>query len=49
MYGANLVIPAQICDDLSCGQGKVYGLTDGRTDEQAQATTNTPSAWKAME
>ena len=25
MFGANLVIPAQICDELSCGQGKVYG------------------------
>ena len=21
MFGANLVIPAQICDELSCGQG----------------------------
>ena len=35
MFGANLVIPAQICDELSCGQGKVYGRTDG----QMQATT----------
>ena len=25
MFGANLVIPAQICDELSWGQGKVYG------------------------
>ena len=28
MLGANLVIPAQTCDELSCGQGKVYGRTD---------------------
>ena len=26
------MIPAQTCDELSCGQGKVYGRTDGRTD-----------------
>ena len=25
MFGANLVNPAQICDELSCGQAKVYG------------------------
>ena len=24
MFVANLVIPAQICDKLLCGQGKVY-------------------------
>ena len=30
MFSANLVIPAQICDELSRGQGKVYGQTDGR-------------------
>ena len=35
MFGANLVILDQICDELSCGQGKVYGQTDGQT----QATT----------
>ena len=29
MFGANLVIPAQIYDELSCGQGQVYGQTDG--------------------
>ena len=34
MFGANLVIPAQTCDELSCGQGKVYGRTDGRTDRR---------------
>ena len=34
MFGANLVILDQICDELSCGQGKVYGRTDGRTDGQ---------------
>ena len=43
MYGANLVIPAQTCDELSCGQGKVYGRTDrqtdGQTDGQTQAMT----------
>ena len=44
MFGANLVIPAQICDELSCGQGKVYGQMDGRTDA---GNDNTPSAWKA--
>ena len=32
MVGANLVIPAQICDELSCEQARVYGQTDGRTD-----------------
>ena len=48
MFGANLVIPAQICDELSCGQGKVYRQTDGRTGGQADAgNDNTPSAWKA--
>ena len=30
MFGANLVILDQICDHLSCRQGKVYGWTDGR-------------------
>ena len=44
MFGANLVIPAQICDELSCGQGKICGQTDGRTDA---GKDNTPSAWKA--
>ena len=41
MFGANLVIPAQICDKLLCGQGKVYGQTDGQTDA---GNNNTPSA-----
>ena len=36
MFGANLVNPAQICDELSCGQGKVYGRTDGWTDGQTE-------------
>ena len=31
MFGANLVIPAQICDVLSCGQGKVYRQMAGQT------------------
>ena len=39
MFGANLVIPAKICDELSCGQTKVYGRTDGRRDGQRQAMT----------
>ena len=39
MFGANLVIPAQTCDELSCGQGKFYGRTDRRTDGQTQVTT----------
>ena len=33
------VIPAQICDELLCGQGKVYGQIDGQTDGQTQETT----------
>ena len=37
MFGANLVILTQICDELSCGQDKVYGRTDGRTDGRTQA------------
>ena len=36
MFGANLMIPAQIFDELSCGQGKVYGQTDGQTDIHRQ-------------
>ena len=47
MFGANLVIPAQTSDELSRGQGKVYGRTDGRTDRRTDARNdNTPSAWK---
>ena len=33
MFGANLVIPAQICNELSCRQGK---FTDGRMDRRRQ-------------
>ena len=44
MFVANLVIPPQFCDELSCGQGKVYRRTDGRTDA---GNGNTHSAWKA--
>ena len=44
MFGANLVIRAQICDELSCGQGKVYGRTDRRADT---GIDNTPLAGKA--
>ena len=52
MFGANLVILADICDELSCGQGKVYWRTDGRTDGQTGRRTdagndNTPLALKA--
>ena len=39
MFGANLVIPAQICEELSCRQSKVYGQTDGPMDGQTEATT----------
>ena len=43
----DLVIPAQICDEISCGQGIVYGRTDGQTDGRTDAgNDNTPSAWK---
>ena len=31
MFGANLVIPAQICDELSYRQSKFHGQTDGQT------------------
>ena len=42
------MIPAQICDELPYGQGKVYGQTDGRTDGRTDTgNDNTPSAWKA--
>ena len=34
MFGANLVILDQICDELSYGQGKVCGPTYGRTDRR---------------
>ena len=44
MFCANLVIPTQICEELSCGQGKIYGQTDRRTDS---GIDNTPSAWNA--
>ena len=37
-FGANLVIPDEIGDELSCWQGKVYGQTDRRTDGWTQAT-----------
>ena len=34
MFGASLVILDQICDELSGGQGKVYGRTDRRRQRQ---------------
>ena len=51
MFGANLVILDQICDELSCRQGKVYGRMDRQRDRQTDIRTdagngNTPSAWK---
>ena len=51
MFLVNLVIPTHICDELSCGQGKVYGQTDERTDGRTDGRTdtgnnNTPSTWK---
>ena len=45
ILSANFVIPAQICDELSCEQSKVYGRTGGRTDA---GNDNTPSAWNVM-
>ena len=49
MFGANLVIPAQICDELLCGQGKVYGQMDGRMDKWTDTgNDNIPKAWKAQ-
>ena len=46
MLGANLVIPAQICDEFS---DKVK-FTDGRKVRRTDAgNDNTPSAWKAKE
>ena len=40
-------IPAQICE-LSCGQSKVYGRTDGRKDRLTDTgNNNIPLAWKA--
>ena len=47
MCGTNLVNPAQICDELSCGQGKVYGRTDGRTDRRRHRQYS--SAWKSRD
>ena len=41
MFGANLVIPDQICDELSCGQSEVYGRTYGQT---GAGNDNTPLA-----
>ena len=39
MFGANLVIPPQICDEL-CGQGKIYGQRDGWTDGRMDGQTD---------
>ena len=48
MFGRNLVIPAQICDELSCRQAKVYGQTrrtDRRTDGRTSFSMNKPTTW----
>ena len=45
MFGANLVIPTEIGDELSCRQVK---STDRRVDRRRDAgNNNTPSAWTA--
>ena len=36
MFAANLVIPAQICDELTRGQGEVHGRTDRQMDRRRQ-------------
>ena len=41
---ADLGIPTQICDELSCDQGKVYERTYRRT---GTGNDNTHSSWKA--
>ena len=46
MSNANLVILAQICNELSCKQGQFYGRTDRRTDA---GNENTPLAWMVKE
>ena len=46
MFGTNLLIQAQICDELSCGQAKVYGQMDKQKDGQMQQWQY-PSTWKA--
>ena len=40
IFNSNLVIPAQICDELLCGKGKVYGQTDKQTDRQTDRQTD---------
>ena len=47
MFSANLVISAQICDKLSCRQGKVYRRTDRQMDGRTDVgNDNTPLALK---
>ena len=47
MFGADLVILAQICDKLSREQSKVHWQTGGRTDKRTDAgNENIPSVWK---
>ena len=51
MSGANFVILTQICDELACRQGKVYGWTDRWTDGltgQTQAMTIPLRSERAM-
>ena len=47
MFAANSVSPAQIRDELSCGQSTVYVRTDRRTDRRTDADNdNTHLVWK---
>ena len=46
MFGANLVVPAQMCDDRVDNVKFMDGRMDGQTDGQTDAgNINTPSAW----
>ena len=36
MFGANLMIPSQICEELLGRKGEVYGQTDRQTDRRRQ-------------
>ena len=47
MFGANLVILTQVCDELSCRRSKVYEQIDGRADRRTDAgNDNATLAWK---
>ena len=36
IFGANLLTPAQLCDELSCGQGNHYGRKNGQAGGRKQ-------------